>query len=79
MFQVILGCTHTNGHVDFKAGIFGILEERVRKLLRSEPIPARENTDCPHRRGAQCNQDCPKAVYGILSGKLSWRKEGAYI
>ncbi len=80
MFRVILGCLHSNGHIDPSAGIFGVLTERYRKLIRHNPIPARSNTECIHRRTAQCNQDCSRSVYGIMvTGKISWRKIGATI
>ena len=78
MFNVVLGCKHAPSHINPFAGIFGVLEERLKKLERVEPIPARESVACPHRRTAQCNQDCPKAVYGIMStGKISWQNIGA--
>ncbi len=77
MFRVVLGCLHSGGHVDPRAGIFGILDERFRNLRRSKPIPASANTQCSHRRTPQCNQDCRCAVYGIMVGhRISYQNKG---
>ena len=79
MFRIILGCKYTSGHINTMAGIFSVLEERFRNLIRS-PIPARSNTACPRRRTPKCTQDCRHSIYGIMStGKISWRNEGASI
>jgi len=75
---ITLGCNKvTNGHIDTKVGIFGVLDERFRKILLGKTIPARENTDCAHRRSAQCNVDCLRARTGYQSDwKVSWQQKG---
>lgn len=73
--QIVLGCDR-GGHINPAAGIFGILEEKFRKIKRN-PIPARSNTSCACRRTSKCKQDCIHAVYGIRAGfKISWRIPG---
>ncbi len=80
MFRVVLGCKHSKGHVDPRAGIFGVLEERFRNLRRSKPIPANANTECSHRRTPQCNINCNCSIYGLMSsGKISYHNPGKQI
>ncbi len=75
---VVQGCSHSKGHINPTAGVFGVLEERFRNLRRNTPIPARNNSDCAHRRTGQCNSDCRGSVYGIMSnGKISYRNKGS--
>ena len=76
---ITLGCDKTTtGHIDTKVGIFGVLDERFRgRIPIGKVIPARENTNCAHRRGAQCNVDCLRARTGYQSGwKISWQQKG---
>lgn len=78
---VTLGCCKTTtGHVDPKAGMFGVLEERFRRVKLGRIVPARDNTDCAHRRTAQCNVMCPKARTGYQIGhKVSYQRKGRRI
>ncbi len=78
---VTLGCDKTTtGHVDTKAGIFGVLEERFRgRIPLGRIVPAWNNTDCAHCRTGQCNVDCPRARTGFrISGgyKTSYQRKG---
>ena len=78
MFSVILGCKRAKCHIDPTAGIFGVLEEKLKTLQRESPILARDNTGCQRRRTSECNSDCRHAVYGIIAGgSLSWQNDGA--
>lgn len=80
MFHVILGCTHSAGHVDTSVGMFGVLDEgKFPTLMRQSPILARDNTHCKLRRTGKCNSDCVSSVYGIAGTKLSFRNKGARI
>jgi hypothetical protein len=79
MFRITLGCSNVlnDGHVDSSSGIFGVLEEKIRRVKTGNIIPAKDNTSCKCRRTARCNSDCQHSVYGIKSGfKISYRQEG---
>jgi hypothetical protein len=77
MFQVILGCIHSTGHVDPSAGILGVLHEgKFPSLIRHSPILAHDNTQCKCRRTSKCNSDCRHSVYGIAGSKLSFINKG---
>lgn len=80
MFQVILGCNLSTGHVDTKLGMFGVLDEgQFPSLIRPSPILARDNTQCPNRRTNMCSAVCTHSIYGFLGTKLSFRNPGAKI
>jgi hypothetical protein len=73
MFQVLIGCNHTKGHVDPSAGMFGVLHEGVfPNLIRYSPILARDNTECHNRRTEKCNSNCKNSIYTITGTKLSF-------
>lgn len=80
-FIVTLGCDKTTtGHVDTKAGVFGVLDERFRgRIPLGVIVPAKENTDCTHRRTSQCNVACPRARTGYQSSsgyRVSYQQKG---
>jgi hypothetical protein len=73
---ITLGCNKvlSEGNIDSKEGIFGILEEKIIPVITGRTIPAKDNTSCRHRRTPRCNSDCKHSVYGIKSGhKISYR------
>jgi enterochelin esterase-like enzyme len=80
MFQVLIGCNLTRGHVDPNAGMFGVLHEgSFPNLIRHSPILARDNTECHDRRTEKCNSNCKNSIYTIAGTKLSFRSIGARI
>lgn len=78
---VTLGCDKTTtGHVDTKAGVFGVLDEKFRgRISLGVIVPAKENTDCAHRRTSQCNVACLRARTGYQSSsgyRVSYQQKG---
>lgn len=83
----VLGCIRfPDTHIDIDAGMFGILEEKLPVLIRTNPIPARNNVTCKCRHKYKivnnksipcCTQDCRYATYGLQSGsKVSYMQKG---
>ena len=75
----IIGCDYirSNGRIDDKAGMFGVLDESFTKVKTGNIIPAHNNTKCACRRTKHCNMDCPSAVYGLMvSGRISFQNKG---
>ena len=75
----IQGCDYirSNGQIDEKSGIFGVLEEGFKKVKTGNIVPAHNNTKCAFRRTKHCNSDCKSAVYGLMvSGRISFRQNG---
>ena len=76
MFITTLGCKNVlgDGHIDITKGIFGILEEKLRRVKIETIIPAKANTSCKCRTTARCNIDCEHAVHCTISGgNISYR------
>ena len=80
--QIVLGCSKvlSEGHINSDAGIFGILNERIKKLRTGAVIPAKDNTSCRCRRTPRCSIDCKNSIYGIRSGhRISYRNKDVRI
>jgi hypothetical protein len=69
-----------DGCIDITAGVFGVLDEELRKVKKVITIPARANTDCKCRQTSKCNVNCPRAITGFQSGyKISYQRKGMRI
>jgi len=70
MFITTLGCKRVlnNGHVDPDSGIFGVLEEKLVRVISGNIIPAKSNASCKCRLTEICNIDCVHAIHCIISG-----------
>lgn len=75
----IIGCDYirSNGSIDEKAGIFGVLNEAFTKVKTGNIVPAFNNTRCACRKTKYCSVNCPSAVSGIMvGGRISFRNKG---
>ena len=70
MFITTIGCNRvlTDGHVDITAGLFGVLEEKLVRVIIGNTIPAKSNASCKCRLTSMCNIECTHAVHCIISG-----------
>lgn len=74
---VTLGCDNvkSNGCIESDAGIFGVLDEKLIRVMTGRVIPARANTACRCRLTAKCNIFCKHSVHRVISGgKVSDRQ-----
>lgn len=80
-FNMVLGCEkHDDGHIDINEGIFGVLDEKLKKIGTGIVILARNNTECRCRRTSKCSVECPWARSGIQSGHIiSYQRKGIKI
>lgn len=72
----IQGCDYirSNGHIDEKAGIFGVLDEAFTKVKTGNIVPAINNTRCIYRKTQYC-PTCHSSVQGFqASGMTTFRK-----
>ncbi len=80
MFITTIGCNRVlgNGHIDPSAGLFGVLEEKLVRVITGITIPAKSNASCKCRLTSVCNIDCVHAVHCIISGgNVSYRNLNA--
>lgn len=75
----IIGCDYirSNGSIDEKAGMFGVLDESFTKVKTGNIVPAFNNTRCACRKTKYCTVNCASAVSGIMvSGRISFQTKG---
>lgn len=80
MFITTIGCKRVlgDGHIDINGGLFGVLEEKLRRVVTGSIIPAKANASCKCRLTSVCNIDCVHAVHCIISGgNVSYRNLNA--